>query len=133
MAELEVPINERVSIDSHTRTEHGLYDDEPFSVSGNAYYWYQRAVYWKRQALRAEGQQKVMDFTAKPKPKVSSLGPKTELSGYDLSQVREYVYKHHIIDAITYIRTHLNCSLYEAKNLVDEIRAAMDGEKIEGY
>jgi hypothetical protein len=60
--ESEAPINERWSISSHTRTEHGVYDDEPFPIEGTAYYWYLRAVYWKREVHRNEGVQKVMSF-----------------------------------------------------------------------
>jgi hypothetical protein len=65
MDDYELPINERRSIGSHTKTEHGVYDDEPFETCGLAYYWYQRAVYWKREAHRSEGSQQTMSFEEK--------------------------------------------------------------------
>ena len=53
--------DERRSIPSHTDTEFGRYDAEPFPTEGNAYYWYTRACYWKRTANRNEGVHAIKD------------------------------------------------------------------------
>ena len=44
-------------ISSNTQCEFGKYDSEPFPVSGDATYWYARAVYWKRECERNTGVQ----------------------------------------------------------------------------
>src|ERR1035438_7607239 len=107
--ETRTPINERRSISSHTLTDHGVYDDEPFPTEGNAYHWYQRAVYWKREAHRNEGQQATMDFD-----KSSGNG---FMSSGDTAVVRNLISKQRQIDAIKHVRTVTTMSLYEAKNL----------------
>ena len=110
------PINERTSISSHTPTEHGVYDDEPFETCGNAYHWYQRAVYWKREAHRNEGQQATMEFD-----KSSANG----LSSKDIAIVRNFILQQHHIEAIKHVREVTSMGLLEAKNLCDKMRDEM--------
>src|ERR1019366_1963228 len=50
-------------ISSNTQCEFGKYDSEPFPVSGDATYWYARAVYWKRECERNTGEQTKMSLT----------------------------------------------------------------------
>jgi hypothetical protein len=113
----EIPINERRSISSHTLTEHGVYDDEPFPTEGLAYYWYQRAVYWKREAHRSEGVQQKMDFEEKH-PSGMSLG--------DLKIVQDYIKLGQQIQAIKHVRTVTSMGLIESKTLCDKLRNDME-------
>jgi hypothetical protein len=116
--EIELPINERRSISSHTRTEHGVYDDEPFPTEGLAYYWYQRAVYWKREAHRSEGSQQTMDFEEK-----HSSG----MTMADLKIVRDYINEGEQINAIKHVRKVTKWGLLESKDLCDKLRMEMEG------
>ncbi len=120
--EARTPINERRSISSHTVTEHGVYDDEPFPTEGLAYYWYQRAVYWKRTAHRSEGKQETMSFSGEP---VDVDGVKYEMSFGDLKIVRNYIKTDQFIVAIKHVRTVTSMGLKDAKNLCDKIRNDM--------
>jgi hypothetical protein len=112
----ETPINERRSISSHTPTEHGVYDDEPFPTEGLAYYWYQRAVYWKREAHRSEGTQQTMNFEEKH---VSGM------SVNDVKIVRDAIKAQLHINAIKHVRTVTNLGLKEAKDICDQMRSDM--------
>src|ERR1035438_5316522 len=114
--ETRTPINERRSISSHTLTDHGVYDDEPFPTEGNAYHWYQRAVYWKRETHRNEGQQTTMDFD-----KSSASG----LSSKDTKIVRDYILEQRQIDAIKHVREVTSMGLVDAKNLCDKMKNEM--------
>ena len=119
--ETRTPINERRSISSHTLTDHGVYDDEPFPTEGNAYHWYQRAVYWKREAHRNEGQQATMDFD-----KSSGNGFSFSfMSSGDTAIVRNLIFKQQQIQAIKHVRTVTTMSLIEAKNLCDKMKSEM--------
>lgn len=121
------PIDVRPIIDSHTDTEFGRYDVEPFAVEGNAYYWYMRAVYWKREANRKEGVQSTMEF--QEKSHMTPTGVIT-LSSIDLAIVKGYLApKLHAngqslalkISAIKHVRTVTNCGLKEAKDYVETL------------
>ena len=120
------PIDVRVSIGSHTDTEFGRYDAEPFEVEGNAYYWYKRAVYWKREANRKEGVQSTMEF--QEKSHMTPTGVIT-LSSIDLAIVKGYLAPKSYangqttlkISAIKHVRTVTNCGLKEAKDYVETL------------
>ncbi len=112
----ETPVNERRSICSHTRTEHGVYDDEPFATEGNAYYWYMRAVYWKTLARRNEGQQQVMEFES------IEVCPGIILPSSELKTVRDFIKSGQIINAIKHVRTVTMTGLKESKDFVDKLR-----------
>jgi len=112
----ELPINERRSISSHTPTEHGVYDDEPFAVEGLAYYWYQRAVYWKREAHRREGTQQTMNFE-ESHPGEMTMG--------DFKIVRDQIKAGMFIGAIKHVRTVTNMSLLNAKDICNKLRTDM--------
>ena len=112
--DVDKPINERRSISSHTPTEHGVYDDEPFPTEGLAYYWYQRAVYWKREAHRSEGTQQTMNFEEK-----HSGGM------VDLKTVRKYIKSGQFINAIKHIREVTDMDLMDSKELAEKIRDEM--------
>ena len=116
------PINERRSISSHTLTGHGVYDDEPFETCGNAYWWYQRAVYWKRQAHRSEGQQQTMDFEEKSKMVNSVI----MLTAIDHAIVKNFLKPDgngwiDKISAIKHVRTVTGAGLFDSKNYVDNL------------
>ena len=104
-------------------TEHGVYDDEPFETCGNAYWWYQRAVYWKRAAHRMEGQQQTMNFEEKSKTVNSVI----QLSAHDLIIVKGFLVQTlgstfgNKIAAIRYVREVAGCGLKEAKDYVDNL------------
>jgi len=112
----ELPINERRSISSHTLTEHGVYDDEPFPTEGLAYYWYQRAVYWKREAHRSEGIQQTMNFEEKHFSGMSSN---------DVKIVRDNIKAGMFIGAIKHVRTVTSLGLSESKDICDKLRQSM--------
>src|ERR1039458_3395760 len=78
------PVDQKPVINSHTQTEFGLYDAEPFPVEGNTYYWYLRAVYWKCEANRKDGVQTTMEFTQKSR---QETGGKIVLSLEDMKIV----------------------------------------------
>ena len=117
------PINERRSISSHTMTEHGVYDDEPFPTEGNAYWWYQRAVYWKREAHRSEGQQQTMNFEEK-----HSSG----MSANNLMTVRNFIKAGQFINAIKHVRMVTSTSLFEAKELCEKLRTELGWNGLNG-
>ena len=100
----ETPISERRSISSHTRTGHGVYDDEPFPTEGNAFHWYRLAVYWKREAHR-NGQQQTMSFDE------TLIINGVRLSGGDLKTIKNYIELGELINAIRYVRTYTGSSL----------------------
>lgn len=116
MMDTELPISERRSISSHTPTEHGVYDDEPFPTEGLAYYWYQRAVYWKREAHRSEGAQQTMNFEEKYD---------SGLTMEDLKTAQNYIKDDKILYAIKHVRSVTCMSLVEAKDLCEKIRTEM--------
>ena len=125
MAEPKDPLllcDTKPMIGSHTPTEFGIYDAEPFPVKHNAYGWYIRAVYWKREANRKEGVQHTMEFTDKSEQK----NGKITLSATDLAIVQGYLkpsgeYYSHKIDAIKHVRTVTMCGLKEAKDYVETL------------
>ncbi len=123
MEDHELPINERRSINSHTRTEHGVYDDEPFPTEGLTYYWYQRAVYWKREAHRSAGTQETMDFEEK-----HSSG----MRAVDLTVVRNLIKNQQQINAIKHVREVTALGLKEAKDICDDIRQSMGWNGLSG-
>src|ERR1039458_2707504 len=55
----DTPDSTRVDgfVRSNERCEFGMYDSEPFPISGNVGFWYTRAVYWKRECERNTGVQ----------------------------------------------------------------------------
>lgn len=129
---MAVLIDQAVSVNSHTPTDFGKYDEEPFPVEGNAYYWYLRATYWKRQANRNDGVQATMDFTEKSY--AESVGTSGEyvqihLSSTDRKIVHDYLTKttsngfHDKILAIKHVRSVANCGLTAAKDYVDNFFA----------
>jgi hypothetical protein len=120
--EAGTPINERRSISSHTVTEHGVYDDEPFPTEGLAYYWYQRAVYWKRTAHRSEGVQQTMSFSEKH---IDVDGVKYEMSFGDMKIVRNYIKQEQFIAAIKHVREVTGMGLKDAKDICDKLRSDM--------
>src|ERR1700688_1694955 len=119
------PINERRSISSHTLTEHGVYDDEPFAIEGLAYYWYQRAVYWKREAHRNEGIQQTMNFDRPANWQTTGVDTATGICNADLQITRNYLKEGHLINAIKHIRTVTSLGLVESKNLCNKMRQEM--------
>ena len=117
----ELPINERRSISSHTPTEHGVYDDEPFAVEGLAYYWYQRAVYWKREAHRSDGVQQTMNF-----------GPQVPgLTIEDIKTTRSYIKAGRFFTAIKHIHKITNMSLVDSKELAKKLRDDMRSMQVQ--
>jgi hypothetical protein len=117
--EIEPPINE-ASVSSHTRTEHGVYDDEPIATEGNAYYWYMRAVYWKHLAHRKEGVQAAMNFEEKS----AVVDGQIILSPADLKIVKSQLDGLNpvkILAAIKYVRTITGCGLKEAKDYLEAL------------
>ena len=124
----ELPINERRSISSHTPTEHGVYDDEPFPTEGLAYYWYQRAVYWKREAHRSDGVQQKMNFDSP----TTGVDTATGLCNADLQITRNLIKSGQFINAIKHVRTVSNWGLVESKNLCDQLRQQMGWNGMSG-
>jgi len=112
----KAPIHERRSISSHTPTGHGAYDDEPFATEGLAYFWYQRAVYWKREFHRTEGTQQQMNFE---EPNVAGM------TTQQWKDVRVYIKLQRHIDAIKFVRECTNLGLKESKDICDKLRADM--------
>jgi hypothetical protein len=123
------PIDTLPIIGSHTATECGIYDAEPFPVEGNAYYWYIRAVYWKREANRKEGVQQTMDFTEKSNAVYGGplVGDIITLAPHDLKIVKDFITGPmnggftNKINAIKYVRTVAGCGLKEAKDYVNSL------------
>ena len=117
-------IDERPVIGSHTKTEFGIYDSEPFPVEGNAYYWYIRAVYWKREANRREGVQATLEFDSTSKQTVSGG---IVLSAADMKTVMGYLTTKgpggyvQTINAIKHVRGVTLCGLVQAKDFVDKL------------
>lgn len=116
------PIDLRASIDSHTDTDFGKYDVEPYPVSGNAYYWYQRAVYWKREANRKEGIQQTMEFKEKS---VQHPNGSIVLSPSHSQVVKYYILSGFQINAIKAVRDFTMCGLKEAKDYCDILRSEL--------
>ena len=123
-------IDEKPMIGSHTMTEFGIYDAEPFPVEGNAYYWYIRAVYWKRESGRKEGVQSTIDFEQKSCPdhaySTYTYGEGVSLSPLDMGIVKNYLNLNgpgfgNKINAIKHVRTVTGCGLKEAKDFVDAL------------
>ena len=118
-------IDEKPMIGSHTMTEFGIYDAEPFPVEGNAYYWYIRAVYWKRESGRKEGVQSTIDFEQKSTYTFDGIC----LSPLDMGIVKNYLNPNgpngpgfgNKINAIKHVRTVTGCGLKEAKDFVDAL------------
>ncbi len=124
--ETEVPINERRSIPSHTDTEFGRYDAEPFPTEGNAYHWYVRACYWKRTANRNEGVQQTLAF----EPNLCLSGPQPGPTGRwmtanDREIVRAFIKSGHNINAIKTVREITALGLKASKDYVDKLRDKM--------
>lgn len=122
------PINERRSISSHTPTKHGVYDDGPLAVEGLAYYWYQRAVYWKREAHRNEGVQQTMNFD-RPTTGVDSA---TGMCNADLQITRNHIKAGQFITAIKHVHKVTGWGLVESKNLCDNMREEMGWNGMSG-
>jgi len=126
-ADTPTPIYQHASIGSHTPTDFGPYDDEPFETSMNAYNWYLRACYWKQKASRNEGTQATMDFEQK-----SGIGPNGDiiLSDIDLAIVKSHLKTWQggalggTINAVKHVRNVVNCGLKEAKDYIDNLNFA---------
>lgn len=115
-------------IGSHTTTEFGLYDAEPFPVEGNAYYWYIRAVYWKRMANRKEGVQGTMEFVEKSHVVYDGPNPHFHLSSTDLYDVKNFIKVGQVINAIKRVREVTNSSLVDSKEYVDSLKNEVLGQ-----
>jgi hypothetical protein len=124
---MAVLIDQAVSVNSHTPTDFGKYDEEPFPVEGNAYYWYLRATYWKRQANRNEGVQATMDFQEKSVAVYEGGFAKITLSQKDLSVVKEFIKAGQISDAIKKVRDVTTAGLKESKDYVDSLKIEVLG------
>jgi hypothetical protein len=114
-------IDTKPIIGSHTPTDFGKYDTEPFPVEGNAYYWYQRAVYWKREAHRKEGVQQTMEFQEKSYAESIAGVTKITLSPYDLEVVKNHIKGGNKIAAIKHVREVTMAGLKEAKYYCDAL------------
>jgi hypothetical protein len=115
-------IDTKPVIGSHTDTEFGRYDAEPFPVEGNAYFWYQRAVYWKREANRKDGVQATMEFKEKS---VMHDDGQIVLSHYDLEIVKNHIANGNKINAIKHVREVTMAGLKESKDYCDVLAATM--------
>jgi hypothetical protein len=123
-ADTPTPIYQRASIGSHTPTDFGPYDDEPFETSMNAYNWYLHACYWKQKASRNEGTQATMRFEQKK----SGIGPDGTiiLSDKDLAIVKSHIKTflnggYGKTNAIKHVRNVVNCGLKEAIDYVNDL------------